>query len=195
MRTGKIIIVILLLIAIGVAAYFARPQVPDVTYPKLETGDIVFRRENSFWGDIATSVSRRDGTYSHSGIIIMQNGKPFVIHAFADTDKKEAKVAMQPLAVFLQNASGVGYFRLNFPEAIRADVAEKAMQYYRRKTPFDDKFSLYDDKAVYCTELVWASVKSASGYDIAPDKSVLMGRKFIGNDDLYLGGFMTPIAN
>lgn len=191
MWSRKIIAVLAVLAAVCV--YFYSPEKLIIRAPKLENGDVIFRRENSFWGDIATSIARRDGSYSHTGIILLQNGSPYVVHAYADAKTNNAQVSMQPLAEFLKNSSASAYFRLNFAPAIREEVAKQAFGYYQRKTPFDDKFSLDDDKAVYCTELVWAASKIASGYDIAPEKSLMMDRKYIGNDDLFLGGFMSPL--
>ena len=192
MRPAKIII-LLALILLALAAYFyvSKPSLTPV--PKLETGDIAFRRENSFWGDIATSAARKEGKYSHSGVIVVEKGKIYVIHAYADVNSKQAEVAKQSLDEFLHNASAKGFYRLNFPAKIRTDIAKQALVYYNNRTPFDDNFSLEDDKKVYCTELVWRSIKTASGYDVAPIKSTMLGKAVIGNDDLYGGGFMQEV--
>ena len=186
-------VVILIAAIAALAAYVLTGKEARFPLPNLENGDIVFRKENSFWGDLSSAAARIDGRYSHSGIIYIEHGEPFVIHAYADTNKHEAKVNKQPLDQFLSNASAAGFYRLNFTPEIREEVAKKALDYYNRGTPFDDKFSLDDDKAVYCTELVWRSAKAASGYDIAPIKSTLMKRPYIGTDDLFMGGFMTEL--
>jgi hypothetical protein len=190
MRTGALILAAVAVVI--VATYlFLVPKPGSKTV--LESGDIIFRKENSFWGDIASSAARKDGKYSHAGVILVEKGQIYVIHAYADTNKKQAKVSKQPLDEFLSNATAWGYYRLNFPPLIRHEVAYKALAYYNAKTPFDEEFSLADDKAVYCTELVWRSIKNASGIDAAPTKSTIMHHQFIGNDDLFMGGFMKEL--
>ncbi len=192
MRTRKIIIILAALA--GLSVYFFVGDEAKFPIPAgLESGDIVFRKENSFWGDVSSAAARVDGKYSHTGVIYIDHGQVFVIHAYADTNDHVAKVSRQLLAQFLANASAAGFYRLNFTPEIRAEVAKKANDYFLRKTPFDDRFLLDDDKAVYCTELVWRAAKEGSGYDIAPVKSTLMNRQYIGNDDLFLGGFMNEL--
>lgn len=193
MRPRKIIL--LAAIAFGTAYFVAVSHVPEVKAPKLQNGDIIFRKENSFWGDVSASVARRSGKYSHAGVILIQKNKVFVIHSYADTNNKKSVVSMESLQDFAKNATNIGYYRLNFPQDIRTDIAKSAFEYFKKKIPFDDKFIYYDNTALYCTELVWSAVKKASGYDIAPHKSVAMGKVFIGNDDLFLGGFMTQLPN
>ena len=192
MRPRKIIITLAALA--GLSAYFLVGNEAKFPAPaELESGDIIFRKENSFWGDLSSAAARVNGKYSHAGIIYMDKGHPYVIHAYADTNKHEAKVSRQSLEDFSANATAVGFYRLNFTPEIRAEVAKRANDYYVNKTPFDDQFSITDDKAVYCTELVWRAAKLGSGYDIAPTKSTLMNRQYIGTDDLFLGGFMTEL--
>ena len=160
---------------------------------KLQNGDVVFRKENSFWGDVASSMAGRDGRYSHVGVIYMVGGKPNVIHVFADVEKKLSVVSLQPLAEFLKNATNYGFYRLNFSRSQRGDVAKKAHEYYEQKLPFDEFFSLYTVDAMYCSELVWQAAKAVTKQDIAPQKTEVMGKKIIGVDDLFLGGFMKEL--
>ena len=191
MRSRKVILIAA--IAFGAAYYFSATHKPEVKKPQLETGDIIFRKENSFWGDVAASASKRDGRYSHSGVVLVRKDGVHVIHSYANTNTRKSLVSLQTLDEFANNASNIGYYRLNFPKEIRQDFAKKAFEYYSRKTPFDDKFLYTDESAVYCTELVWHAARKASGHDIAPIKSDFMGKKFIANDDLFLGGFMSPV--
>ena len=160
---------------------------------KLQNGDLAFRKENSFWGDVASSMAQRDGRYSHVGVIYMVSGKPNVIHVFADVEKKSSVVSIEPLEEFLKNATEYGFYRLNFSSSERKKIAEKAHEYYEQKIPFDEFFSFYTIDALYCSELVWQAAKAVTKTDIAPDKTEVMGKKIIGVDDLFLGGFMKEL--
>ncbi len=174
---------------------FLAPEIAsmlDEFRPHLKPGDIIFRKENSFWGEVSSSVARRDGRYSHVGMIVPSGENLAVVHSYPDENTSFVK--SQSLEEFSFNATGLGFFRMGFSEEKTNNIVTAIQGYARDEVPFDPEFSLRSDDRLYCTELIWKAVKNATGVDIAPEKGQAFGDEFIGNDDLFLGGFMEEIA-
>lgn len=143
-----------LVLALGATSALAAP-------PELRDGDIVFQMSQS-----AQSVAVQKATgspYSHMGVVILRQGKPFVFEA-------EGKVQYTPLSRWV--ARGVdGHFvakRLqDASEVLKpAGVARlhKAAKQYEGR-PYDPTFTWSDDR-LYCSELVWKIYQRGLGVRI-----------------------------
>ncbi len=62
-----------------------------------------------------------------------------------------------------------------------------AEEYAAKETPFDFDFELADDHAVYCTELIWLSYRTA-GLKIKATRNILFPA------DLVHTGFFKPLV-
>lgn len=159
----------------------------------LENGDIVFRRENSFWGDLSSSFAQRDGRFSHVGIVVIEDGQINVIHSYGNPEKDFSGVDKQSLQEFSANTSKLGFYRMSFSNEERGKIANQAQEYLEAKTEFDGEFSIADDAKLYCSELIWQSALKATGKDIAPVKTKYYDKKIIGIDDLFLSYYLQEI--
>ena len=131
------------------------------TRPALQDGDIIFHTSHS-----AQSVAIQHATgsrYSHMGLVIHRDGKPFVLEACAT-------VRRSPLDTWIARGVG-GHFvvkrirdatRLLTPEGL-ARLREEALRF--EGLPYDLTFEWSDDR-IYCSELVWKAYHRALGLDL-----------------------------
>lgn len=118
--------------------------------PSLMDGDIIFHTSRSSQSIAVQRATRSQ--YSHMGIIVHRNGKPYVLEAistvqFSPLDQWVARGAGQHfVAKRLRNAKAI----LSPPALQKLKTA--AGQFIGR--PYDLVFNWSDDQ-IYCSELVW----------------------------------------
>jgi hypothetical protein len=122
----------------------------------LQEGDLVFRRGKSL-ESFAVVVAGSNNAFSHIGLIVMEEGKPFVIHAEpGETSLVNDPVKKEPLRSFLQadKASHFAIYRSHLDLKSLERVVAQARIFYIRKYRFDNSYDLLTDQDLYCTELV-----------------------------------------
>ncbi|MFZ5531577.1 MAG: YiiX family permuted papain-like enzyme [Pseudomonadota bacterium] len=125
-----------------------------------QAGDIVFHTSSSRQSLAVQAATH--SPYSHMGIVLFRDGKPFVFEAVQP-------VKYTPLAAWLKRGSGGHYVakRLKTPLAAAAGhrLQLDAARYVGK--PYDLTFE-WSDGRIYCSELVWKLYKSAAGIELAP---------------------------
>jgi hypothetical protein len=124
----------------------------------LHDGDIIFHTSRS-----AQSLAIQRAThspYSHVGMIVLRNGKPFVFEAIAT-------VRYTPLEQWIARGERGRYVikRLEKPltETQAGKLRAAAIRYQGK--PYDLYFEWSDDR-IYCSELVWKVYRDALGLEI-----------------------------
>lgn len=145
MRRAPTLLVILAFLAAGAA--FAAPAVRD--------GDIIFHTSRS--AQSAAIQRATHSPYSHVGVIIFRDGKPFVFEAIAT-------VRYTPLADWIARGDGGKYVVKRLAQGLTPEQAAKLRAAAR---PFEGKaYDLYfewSDERIYCSELVWKMYEQALG--------------------------------
>lgn len=150
----------LLFALISVFLVFVFLTKPKYREPELEgcqTGDLFFSVGDS-WESYAvrilTSFRERnlvDSTPSHCGIILMEEGKPMLVHA-STVAKKIVKE--EPHEYITKNGSFMIYPH-SHPYALDTALLRKDINdLLERNYPFDFEFNHRDTNALYCTEMV-----------------------------------------
>lgn len=145
-----------LLLALIVAACRAGASTPAVM-----GGDIIFQTSLS---SQSRAIQLATGSkYSHMGLIILRDGKPYVLEA-------EATVRYTPLDHWIARGSGHHYVvkrLIDADQALTPDALQRlessAKHFVGR--PYDAVFEWSDDR-MYCSELVWKAYKNALGLEI-----------------------------
>jgi len=171
----------------------SKAKAPDESL--LQSGDLIYRFGNGLYSAYFRSVSQTDRRFSHVGIAVRTTagGPLYVVHAEADDYTGQGGVRLDRLTDFLKEAGDRAAYRLNCGEAIRRDIANRALDYRRRAVPFDLAFDAADTTAFYCTELVSHCVNAATGCPLIQPRTQLNGKQFIAIDDTYLNDAMTPV--
>ncbi len=169
--------------------------VHESEHEPLRDGDIVFRGASTILSFLARQFSPRDRTFSHCGILAIEDGKPLVIHAASPDERRfSGRVFADGLTRFMGNSFVWGAFRLKGSWPQQKRVADFAREKLRQNAPFDHAFSLDHDHGFYCSKLVWRAVYVASGIDVVPQKQSWWGHPYISIDDLSLNTHLVRIA-
>ncbi len=125
-----------------------------------QAGDIVFHTSTS-----AQSVAVQKATgsaYSHMGIVLFKQGKPYVFEAIQP-------VSWTPLQRWLNRGQGGHYVikrpRIPLTEAQIAGLHREAQKHAGKD--YDLTFE-WSDQRLYCSELVWKMFQAATGRELAP---------------------------
>ena len=124
----------------------------------LRDGDIIFHTSRS-----AQSIAIQRAThspYSHVGIVLFREGKPFVFEAIAT-------VRYTPLSSWIARGDGGHYVVKRLKHALTPEQARKlrrAAEKYSNR-PYALHFE-WSDARIYCSELVWKAYRDALGIEI-----------------------------
>ena len=130
----------------------------------LQNGDLVLRRGISI-ESFAVVKAEKNSYFSHIGLIIMERGKPYVIHAEpGESPFKNDPVKKEPLRYFLQTgkASHFAIYRSHLDQKGLNRVIAQARLFYLQKCRFDNNYDLTTDHNLYCSELILKSYRQGN---------------------------------
>lgn len=152
-------------IVIAIANLPSTPGDPHVE--RWRPGDIVFLNGTSFRSRIVRLLQGYSTDYSHVGLVVIDTGVPFVVHA----DPSKGAVVKQRWDTIITpgQISGGALYRLRRADQATLDLAcLLARRYACEALPFDQDFDLKTGDRLFCTELVWRAYRAA-GVDLCPD--------------------------
>ncbi len=145
------------LLALAIVVFFGAAAHP-VAAPTLRDGDIIFQTSRS-----SQSVAIQRATHSpwsHMGVIIHRDGKPYVFEAIAT-------VRYTPLDKWIARGQE-GHFVLK--RLAGGLTKEQAGKLRREASAYEGKpYDLYfewSDERIYCSELVWKMYARALGVEL-----------------------------
>lgn len=128
-----------------------------------QTGDLIFRNGNDEVSRAARSFNRKDTSYSHCGVILVENDSIWVYHALGGTYNPSQKLLRQPIEEFADpnenNSIGIYRYSLNTYELQK--LTDVVHNYHRMGLKFDIFFNFQSDNAMYCSEFVFKSLNKA----------------------------------
>lgn len=126
---------------------------------RLQEGDIILRRGYGFFSDmIATHFNDSHYDVTHAGILYQKENQWWVIHSLSSKVSEIEGVQEQSLEDFLYYSvpNKIMVVRLKgIQKTEQEQLVCFAQEYVVKKTPFDTKGIIHDDKSLYCTELIW----------------------------------------
>jgi hypothetical protein len=159
----------------------------DSVIDLLKDGDIALRT-----GADATSVMLRqmnltNKTYSHCGIVMIENGYPFVYHSIGGEDNPDSRLRRDSASVFFTPVSNerLGAARLDISQVQIDKLRQIALRYWKAGVPFDMDFDLLSDDKLYCAEFVYKAVQEAVSNRSYFHITHLLNRTYVGVDNLY----------
>lgn len=138
---------------------------PSTNAEDLQTGDIIFQDSQSSQSQAIKAATH--SPYSHVGVVVIQEGKPYVAEAIQP-------VSLTPLDAWIARGRDRHYVvkRLNAPAInpqSEAKLQAEAKKYLKRD--YDWKFAWSDDE-IYCSELVWKIYQRSLGVELCELKSL-----------------------
>ena len=130
----------------------------------VKNGDIVMRNNNAITSSFIRNFNRLDKSYSHVGIVFIENGYPFVYHMIPGEENPEGAMKRDSLKNFCDgttnSAYGIYRYDLNSRELQRLKL--QVLYWYTQQIKFDGQFSLSTDSVMYCSEMVKKAVERAT---------------------------------
>jgi uncharacterized protein YycO len=126
--------------------------------PVLRDGDLVFQTSRS--GQSLAIQRATHSPWSHMGVVLVRDGRPFVFEA-------SATVRYTPLGTWAARGDGGAYTvrRLKQPLTTRQAAKLRAAAGKYAGRPYDLYFE-WSDERIYCSELAWKMYHDALGLEI-----------------------------
>lgn len=136
-------------------------------FSALQSGDIILKHGRGWVSRRIVQILHEKEKISHCGLVIRQKDSLFIIHSVAREVSGSDGVQTISLKKFIRDTApgSLRAVRLKAPADTRRKMAEEALKYLSRKTPFDYDYDYTSDDKIYCSELVYRVVLNASGED------------------------------
>ncbi len=143
----------------------------------LQEGDIVLRMNNDPFSTLIRNFSKTDKRYSHTGIVLFDNGKPFIYHILTGDENPDGKIRKDAMEVFCdpRNNSEAGIFRFAFHPEELDSVRTIIHRWAASPVLFDMNFDSDTDDRMYCTEMISKLLLHATSGRIRVKSTVLSG--------------------
>ena len=152
----------------------------------LKDGDIALRTGADVISVMLRELNQRDKTYSHCGIVMVENGYPFVYHSIGGEDNPDAHLQRDSAVRFFSPISNerMGIARLQLTDSQVQGLHRIARRYFEAGVLFDMDFDIKSDDKLYCAEFVYKAVCEAAADSAYFSTSHLWNRKYVGVDNL-----------
>ncbi len=153
----------------------------------LKTGNVVLRMGFGAQSRLLAQINRTNKSFSHCGIVIVENGYPFIYHSIGGEDNPDMRLRRDSANVFFSPlyCQTIGVAEYDFDKTSLLILCDVVKNTYRRRPHFDTHFDMVSDDELYCTEFVYKSIAKATGDSSYIPLSEAMGRRFVGTDNLF----------
>ena len=160
----------------------------DSAIKLLHSGDVVVRTGNDATSYILCQLNKRDKTYSHCGIVMVENGYPFVYHSIGGEDNPDARLRRDSANFWFSPGHNLGFgiSRLDIPREKTSILWNVVRKFYNERKKFDMDFDLRSDDRFYCAEFVYKSVNQAMNDSLYLQPGNIFGYTIVGIDDIVL---------
>lgn len=127
----------------------------------LKEGDILFQRSSSPQGKAIELATH--SKFSHVGILLYKNGKPYVFEAVEP-------VQFFPLEYWVKKGKNGNYEVKRLKERDKVLTTEVLSKIHKQASGFEgknyDSYFGWSDEKLYCSELVWKLYKNAANIEV-----------------------------
>lgn len=168
----------------------------DSAVQLLHSGDIVMRTGNDATSYMLCQLNTKDKTYSHCGIVMVENGYPFVYHSIGGEANPDARLRRDSANFWFSPANNLafGIARLDMPAGSDTALHRVVRGFYKERKKFDMDFDITTDDRFYCAEMVYKSVNQAVGDNSFIQPISFLGYTFVGVDDIFLSRHASSIC-
>ena len=156
--------------------------------PQIQNGDMIFRNGMDAVSRAARSFNRKDTSFSHCGILMIEHDSVFVYHALGGAYNPSQQLMRQPLDSFCNPAenNAIGVYRFPLSAAENEKLQETVRAYYRAGLRFDLFFNFQTDDKMYCSEFVFKSLNRAVNNSLSSYVRMDTIPFGVTTDDLFL---------
>src|SRR6185436_6747015 len=178
-------------------SYSKKIFIPAFVRNKLASGDIILRSGKGFISDVFKQFSLKDKTYSHAGIVSIEKDGIFVYHILGEEQEdgriNSGSLKKDLLETFCNPDENRSYavYRYDLSALSKEKMINRLKTASEEKIIFDSQFDLASDSAMYCTELIYKVVTSASADKDYIPVTIVDEKKYIAPYNLYLNRHAT----
>jgi hypothetical protein len=179
--------------------------------PKLKDGDLVERTDDDFVSETLREMSTTDKTYSHCGFAFFEDGQWVIYNNMAGEENKKEQMMRQPFDSFVSpdKKTGFGIFRYNINDSETSRLHRITKLNFDQGLKFDKTFDLKTDDKMYCAEMIYKFLISATNrriilpttkkenFKLKDPKykgAVLKEFEYVAMDNLFLNPFCKEIS-
>lgn len=153
----------------------------------LQQGDLLVRRGDDMTSYMLSQLNTKDKTYSHCGIVAIEDGYPFVYHSIGGEDNPDGVIRRDSAHIWCSPANNHAFaaYRYDMPDSMKEQMVSAVYSYYSEGLMFDMAFDLTTDDRLYCSEMIYKAIRHATGGSSYISLSENYGREFAGIDNLY----------
>ncbi len=160
----------------------------DTAVSLLKTGYIVLRSGAGADSYLLAQMNRKDKTFSHCGIVMVEHGYPFVYHSIGGEDNPDERLRRDSASFFFSplHNDGLAVMQYDYDSGKINELQRIVYQYYKQRPKFDMQFDLKTDDKLYCAEFVYKAVNKATHDSTYIKTTSVLGCTFVGIDDLFV---------
>ncbi|MFZ4413707.1 MAG: YiiX/YebB-like N1pC/P60 family cysteine hydrolase [Bacteroidales bacterium] len=135
----------------------------------LHNGDIILRHGYGMASDIIVNTLNEKYDISHCAIICKESNQINVIHSVSQSLSDFDGVQTQSINRFIKDSKENSVIVVRYKNPTHTDnklITERAKYYLSKKIPFDNDFNIKDSTQMFCTELIWKTIKDEYGVDL-----------------------------
>ena len=168
------------------AAY--NEHVIDTAVSLLKSGYLILRTGIGADSYILSQMNLHDKTYSHCGIVMIENGKPYIYHSIGGEDNPDERLRRDEARFFCSPQHNLGLAIVSYDlDSTQVSALHKVVEdYYRLRPKFDMKFDLTTDDQLYCAEFVYKAMNKTMKDTAYIKTNTLYGHRYVGVDNLFI---------
>jgi hypothetical protein len=147
----------------------------------IQTGDLLLRGGLDFSSRFVKILNKKDTSYSHAGIAMIDSGRILVYHIIPDHTHTNDRVRLEKIDDFWRtddnNNFAIARFKTDTAETV--SFLNYLKQQYNQKVRFDMDFQLKTDNELYCSEMI------AKGIYMATKKRISIQSEFLNDESKY----------
>jgi hypothetical protein len=122
----------------------------------LKEGDLVVRLNQDPASQFIKNFNRRDKNYSHAGIVLFENGYPYIYHIVNGEENPGEKLRKDSLSRFCNPRKNIAYgiFRYEMEAGEIRSLKDLIHKWYIVGIQFDPTFNLTSNNKMYCSEMI-----------------------------------------
>ena len=122
----------------------------------LQEGDLVVRLNQDPSSQFIKNFNRQDKSFSHSGIVLFENGFPYVYHIVNGDENPDQRLRKDSLLNFCNPKKNFSYgiYRYKINSAEVKKLKEIVHSWYTAGVQFDSSFNLKTNDRMYCSEMI-----------------------------------------
>ena len=178
------------------AADSANYKMTDSAVHTLRSGYVVLRMGLGADSKLLAGFNRHNKSYSHCGIVMVENGYPYVYHSIGGEDNPDERLRRDSAWFFFSPVynSAIAVLKYDMDAAAVRRLDSVVRCWYRRKPLFDMKFDLATDDKLYCSEFVYKAICAAAEDSAYLPISFLGSKRYVAVDNLFLNSHAAFIS-